>query len=152
MPWFLQDNDERDSTTKNSPDLQQSFDGPFTQTDLIRKFASVRRKYHSWTYTSSWGPEPLWTQAFTAEFKNMQERGPKAIGKLIGSFEDHANHGREILQELKGVGHMSRQVRDDCEMVRDFFLQSFDLLLCIISEVKFVEIRVDEQHKFLYSL
>lgn len=144
MPRFLcgSDDDESDSEARNSPDLQQSFDGPFTQTDIIHKFASVRQRYHSWTYASSWGPETLWMDGFTIELNSAQGRGPKAVGQLFRGFEDHAIHGRGMLRELKGVGHMSQRVRDDSWLVRDFFLQSFDLLSCIISEVKFVEIKV----------
>lgn len=154
MPRYLcssNDDDDDDSEAQHTPALQQSFDGPYTQTDLIRKFASVCQKYHSWTYTSSWGPETLWTEGFTTESNSARDRGPKAVEQLFTSFEGHTGYGRGMLEELKGVGHMSQCVRDSSWLVRDFFLQSFDLLSCIMSELKFIEIKIEE-HKYVVHL
>lgn len=111
---------------------------------------SVRHKYHSWTYTHSWGPENQWTQAFAVELDGAG--GERAqVERLLESFSLHCNEGREMLIELNRAGSMSKEVRRDVDVVRDIFLQSFDLLTMILSELKFVEIKVDQLRDDLNS-
>jgi hypothetical protein len=50
--------------------------------------------------------------------------------------------GREILRDLRGVGLNSR-IGSAIE-VRDIFLQTYDMILAVASEVKFFEVKLDE--------
>lgn len=109
----------------------------------MRMLVFVRHKYHNWTYTHSWGPENRWTQALAGELEGAGG-GPMQVERLFESLSLHCEEGREMLQELHHAGSMSKEVRRDADVVRDIFLQSFDLLTIILSELKFIEIKVDQ--------
>ncbi|KZP13564.1 hypothetical protein FIBSPDRAFT_960477 [Athelia psychrophila] len=144
------DHDDDEANGRGSPDLQHSFDGPFSQTDMARKLRCLRLKYHKWTYRNGWGAENRWAQAFTVEYGEAEERGQNALAGLFRSLEDHNHQGRRLLEELKGGGHLSKDVCNDPGVIRDIFLQSFELLTTIVSEVRFIETKIDENVTYDY--
>lgn len=120
----------------------------YTEGDLYRTLVRVRSTYHSWSYVGDWGTETRWTEAFNDDRDRAEEVGPKKLNQFFRSLDLHCIRGREMLEELKSVGFMSRQVRGDAELVRDTFLQTHDLIVLILSEVKFVEVKVDEHNLY----
>lgn len=72
----------------------------------------------------------------------MTGKGHEQIKQLFASLEDHCVVGRAMIQELKGARHMSVEVRQDARMVSDFVLQIIDLSISIISELKFLELKL----------
>lgn len=144
------DDHDDEANRRGSPDLQRSFDGPFSQDDMVRKLRRLRFKYHNWSYRNSWGAENRWAQAFTVEYGEAEERGQKALAELFRNLEDHNHQGRRLLEELKGGGHLSKDARDDPDVVKDIFLQSFELLTIIVSEVRFIETKIDENVTYDY--
>lgn len=109
-------------------------------------------KVHNWTYVDkrSWGPETRWSEAFNEDLEEAEAVGPRRHEQLFRSFNIHCTQGREMLEQLKGVGNMTWTVCSDPELERDTFLQTYELLTIVLSEVKFLELKID-QH-LLYEI
>lgn len=110
----------------------------------------VQSSYHRWTYIDNrgWGPETRWPEVFEDDLGRAEAVGPRKREQLFRSLDLHCTQGREMLQELKEGGNMSRAVRSDADLVRDTFLQTFDFVNLILSEVKFVEVKIDQHLLF----
>ena len=135
-----------DQLRNGSSDVEQILDDPeaYDEGDIHRTLVRIRSAYHDWTYAHEWGPEMHWSEAFNDDLEHAASVGPRKRSQLLRSFDTHCTRGRDMLEELKRVGFMSRDVRRDPMLVKDTFLQAYDLMTCILSEVKFVEIRIDD--------
>jgi hypothetical protein len=57
-------------------------------------------------------------------------------------LEAHVQEGRDLLRGLKFVAEISCNNTPD--EIRDLFLQGYDLVITVTSEVKFCEVKLDE--------
>lgn len=71
-----------------------------------------------------------------------REEGRAALDSFFESCERHAKLGRTFLSDLKNVSLVSH-IRNPDE-IRDFFLQTYEMVLAVASEVKFFEVKLDE--------
>lgn len=92
-------------------------------------------------WTRNWGPESLWEHEFGYELAAAawEENGRD---KLLSRLERHTIDGRSILTDLKALGSIPTNVHP--AVIRDIFLQGYDLVIMTLSEVKFFEVKLDE--------
>ena len=64
-----------------------------------------------------------------------------AADKFLTQCQEHASKGREILEDLKYVaaGSCNSTVGE----IMDMFLQGYEMVLSVASEVKFFEVKLD---------
>jgi hypothetical protein len=99
-------------------------------------------RLHVANWQVGWGAENLWEREFSTDLRLAREEGRADVDKFFKTCEEHAKAGREILRDLKAVGLVWRIGTPD-EM-RDIFLQTYEMILAVASEVKFFEIKLDE--------
>jgi len=111
------------------------------QGDIASNIRALRIKIVNWSY--SWGPESLWEKRFNDEVRLARDRGGhRAVDHFFLEFEQHTNEGREIMYDLKFVAAVSCNSTHD--EIRDLFLQGFEMVTAVTSEVKFFEVKLDE--------
>ena len=93
----------------------------------------------NWQY--EWGPESLWEKTFHDELSAAQEKGRAYVDRLLDKCDDHAYEGRRILSDLKFVAEISCDNTPD--EIRDLFLQGYEMVMAVTSEVKFFEVQLD---------
>jgi len=71
----------------------------------------------------------------------MQE-SQVAVDELFIQLAEHACQGRNILTEVKFAG--SGRCDEEYGVLMDLFIQGFDLVVGLTSEVKFFEVKLDE--------
>ncbi|KAI6006891.1 hypothetical protein EDD15DRAFT_2357936 [Pisolithus albus] len=93
-------------------------------------------------WKSDWGPESVWLKKFDESLRNAQEKGLASIDRFFTECEVHVREGRRILHLLRQVASTTRSIQRGRQL--DTYLQIFDLLEVVLSEVKFFEIKLDE--------
>ena len=101
---------------------------------------SLRLQVVNWQV--GWGAENLWEREFSTGLRVAREEGRAAVDRFFQTCERHAKAGRQILKDLRGVGLASHI--GTAGKIRDVFLQTYDLILSVASEVKFFEVKLDE--------
>ncbi|KAG1871808.1 hypothetical protein DFJ58DRAFT_652397, partial [Suillus subalutaceus] len=101
----------------------------------------VRIAISDWQF--NWGPENMWEKQFNDCLCAQQECN--STFRLVDTFfsicEDHVQSGREILSDLRkiAVGYCRNG-----RVMKDKFIQIYDMLTVILSEVRFFEVKLDE--------
>jgi hypothetical protein len=94
----------------------------------------------NWQY--GWGAENLWESEFNNQLSAAREEGQDAIDHFFHNCETRAMQGRDILKDLKFMAAVSCNGTSD--EIRDLFLQGYDMVIGVASEVKFFEVKLDE--------
>lgn len=111
------------------------------QHDIASNIRALRIVVVNWAY--SWGPENLWERRFNDELRSARKHGGQtAVDHFFTECEQHAKEGRDILHDLKFSAAVSCNSTPD--EIRDLFLQGFDMVTAVTSEVKFFEVKLDE--------
>ncbi|KAF7972008.1 hypothetical protein HWV62_19297 [Athelia sp. TMB] len=115
---------------------------PVAEGGLAHKLVSIRRKYHDWSYADDWGSELRWQRAFHDELRAVEGLGGEETRLTLACLFDHCVQGRRLIRELKGASSIPANVCCDAEAVNDLFLQTMDLYTRILSETKFIEVKL----------
>lgn len=91
-------------------------------------------------WTMNWGPENLWDKRFRDELGLAKQE--RAIDDFFEACQDHAREGRNILHDLKFAAEL--KVDSTFEEIRDLFLQGYEMVAAVASEVKFFEVKMDQ--------
>lgn len=111
------------------------------QGDIAFNMRALRIEVVNWGY--DWGPEHHWEKKFNDELSLARSHGGQpAIDHFFTECEQHAQEGRDILHDLKFVAAVSCNSTHD--EIRDLFLQGYDMVMAVTSEVKFFEVKLDE--------
>ncbi|KAI6096540.1 hypothetical protein EDD16DRAFT_1500188, partial [Pisolithus croceorrhizus] len=93
-------------------------------------------------WKSDWGPESVWLKKFDESLRKAREKGLASTNRFFTECKVHAREGRRFLCLLQQFANTT------CSMQRgrqlDTYLQIFDLLEVVLSEVRFFEIKLDE--------
>jgi hypothetical protein len=109
--------------------------------DIAHNLRQLRIQVVSWQY--GWGAENLWESEFNNQLSAAREEGQDAIGHFFfHNCETHAMQGMDVLKGLKFVAPVPCNSTPD--EVRDLFLQGYDMVIGVASEVKFFEVKLDE--------
>ena len=108
--------------------------------DLAFNIRALRLQVTNWAY--GWGPESMWEKTFNDQLGTAQEKGRAAVDRFFNDCDGHAQEGREILRDLKFVAEVSCNSTPD--EIRDLFLQGYEMVMAVASEVKFFEVKLDE--------
>ncbi|KIM75797.1 hypothetical protein PILCRDRAFT_91919 [Piloderma croceum F 1598] len=87
-------------------------------------------------------PENLWEARFNKLLDNATRESKVAIDELFLELEEHACEGRDILTDVKYAG--SGRCDEEYGVLMDLFVQGFKLVVCLTSEIKFFEVKLDE--------
>ncbi|KAF7975666.1 hypothetical protein HWV62_8755 [Athelia sp. TMB] len=121
------------SDERAEPDTSSSHNS-----NIIDNIRAARIDLANWSW--SLGAESLWEQQFTRDMNGAQEDGQ--LAEFLEEVQIHTEQGRQILRNLKFLGRVSpKSTPDD---VADIFLQSYDLIVGTLSEVRFYEIKLAE--------
>ena len=101
---------------------------------------SLRLRVEEWHM--EWGPETDWSYRFNEALSQSREQGQAAVDKFFTDCERHAREGRQLIQSLRSTARWG--ILGHKEHVRDSFLQIYDLLSMVLSEVKFLETKLEE--------
>jgi hypothetical protein len=128
---------------RNNPPFTDETD-PFTPSDHDDTLATIildlRLAIVNWTF--DWGAENFWDRRFNHELATARNQGHRAIDAFFEKCDQHAKEGRGILCDLKFAAEL--RVDSTFDEIRDLFLQGYDMVLSVASEVKFFEVKLDE--------
>ncbi|KAH7918252.1 hypothetical protein BV22DRAFT_1024900, partial [Leucogyrophana mollusca] len=102
--------------------------------------ASLRYRINEWRM--EWGLESEWSKTFYECLQRARDHSPRATDKFFVDCEEHAREGRRILSALRQIVHSPSQ--GGRAQVEDHFIQVYDILLAVVSEVRFFEVKLDE--------
>jgi hypothetical protein len=108
--------------------------------DLSFNIRALRIEVTNWQYP--WGSESTWERTFNNCLADAREKGRMVVDRFFLDLEEHAQEGRNLLRELKFVAEVSCNNTPD--EIRDLFLQGYDMVITVTSEVKFCEVKLDE--------
>ncbi|KAG2028324.1 hypothetical protein BDR03DRAFT_1019964 [Suillus americanus] len=84
--------------------------------------------------------ENKWDHAYEKLLKGAQEKGRRETIIFLNECSAHASEGRELLESIQDVVHTNCP---HCrERLKYDIIILHDLLVCIVSEVKFFEVKV----------
>ncbi|KAF7973474.1 hypothetical protein HWV62_15076 [Athelia sp. TMB] len=107
--------------------------------DISFNIRRLRVEHTLWTM--NWGPESLWENEFAHELASFKREGK--VNNYFIRLERHTVSGRHLIAEIQGLGDLRTRTTDP-DLIRDMFLQGFDLLAITLAEVKFFEVKLDE--------
>lgn len=110
-------------------------DGPTISSDIL----AIRIEIANWSF--NWGPESVWETRFHEDLAAFKGQGREAVDRFLRECKEHAHDGREILKDLKFAGNAGMD--STYEEIRDLFLQGFEMVVAVTSEVKFCEMTLD---------
>lgn len=115
-------------------------DGADEGGDLRLNIRRARLCVVNWTW--GWGPENRWEKRFNDELQAARRISLSNMDAFFVRIGEHTAEGREILEQLK----CAASFECDCTMgeVKDLFLQGYDMVVQVTSEVKFLESKVDQ--------
>jgi len=112
-----------------------------TEGDIVSNIHALQIETVNWAY--EWAPESLWEKRFNDELCLAQNRsGQPTVDHFLMECEQHAAEGREILHDLKFAAAVSCNSTHD--KIHNLFLQGYDMVIAVMSEVKFFEVKLDE--------
>lgn len=102
---------------------------------------AVRLAISEWQF--NWGPEGSWEKHFNDRLRHHRERESacRAVDDFFSLCETHAQAGRDILGDLRNLVLAYCRSR---RAQKDRFLQLYEMLEVVLSEVRFFEIKLDE--------
>lgn len=80
---------------------------------------------------------------FNAQLQIARRNSQSTVDRFFRQCQDHTVAGRSILKDLKYAAHMI-SCDSPHDEIRDLFLQGYDMVTSIMSEVRFFEIKLDE--------
>ena len=101
---------------------------------------NLRLQYTNWTYNL--GPRNLWETWFNAILDNATCESQVAVDEPLVELAEHAHQGRDILTEIKYAG--SGRCNEEYGVLMDLFVQGFELVVGLMSEIKFFEVKLDK--------
>ncbi|KAI6011999.1 hypothetical protein BKA83DRAFT_18197 [Pisolithus microcarpus] len=107
---------------------------------LIPTLPELRLSIDEWK--SDWGPESVWLKKFDESLCKAWEKGLASTDRFFTECEDHAREGHCLLRLLQQFASTMRSIQQGRQV--DTYLQIFNLLEVVLSEVKFFEIKLDE--------
>ena len=113
---------------------------PQRPSDLAFNIRSLHLDVTNWQY--GWAPESAWDKIFHDQLDEALERGQAGINEFFEYCELHVQRGRDILRDLKFAANVSCNNTPD--EIRDLFLQGYDMVISVASEVKFFDVKLDE--------
>jgi hypothetical protein len=113
---------------------------PHRPQDLSFNIRALRIHITNWQYP--WGPENTWEKTFNDQLAAARDEGRTTIDNFFLDMEAHVREGRNILRDLKFVAEVSFSNTPD--EIRDLFLQGYEMVMTVASEVKFCEVKLDE--------
>jgi hypothetical protein len=131
------DSGQSDSGHPSYSDGSAEFNQP---QDLSFNIRTLRIKITNWQYP--WGSENAWEKAFNDHLSAARDEGRTAIDDFFLDMEARVREGRDILRDLKFVAEVSFNNTPD--EIRDLFLQGYEMVMTVASEVKFFEVKLDE--------
>ena len=111
-----------------------------TSLQAVETLPNLRLRVEEWH--TEWGPETDWSYRFNEALCQSQEQGRVALDKFFTDCEQHACEGRQLIQSLRCTARQG--ILGQRERIRDAFLQIYDLLSTVLSEVKFFETKLEE--------
>ncbi|KIJ58760.1 hypothetical protein HYDPIDRAFT_33826 [Hydnomerulius pinastri MD-312] len=129
-----------DGPDSNHQTLPQEFDPCHSDHPGAYTLPELRHAINLWQ--TDWGTEAEWDRGFHLSLCNAQEDGSRMTDLFFVGIESHASEGRRLLRALRQVVKaMGRGPRGRNE---DLFLQVYDLVVVVMSEVKFFEVKLHE--------
>jgi hypothetical protein len=101
----------------------------------------LRLTVDEWRRTE-WDPEGDWDRNFHLALRRAQ--GSRATTEFFSECESHAQGGRRIIKALRSAAGDLGSGRQPRVQLRDKCLQIVDLLMLVLSEVKFFEVKLHE--------
>ncbi|KIJ58805.1 hypothetical protein HYDPIDRAFT_51702, partial [Hydnomerulius pinastri MD-312] len=95
-------------------------------------------------WQTEWEPEAEWDRNFNIALRRAQEKAWRGTDKFFRGCESHAREGRSLLRQLQRVAQTLGAGRIPREHLVDKYLQVFDLIVVLMSEVKFFEVKLHE--------
>lgn len=108
--------------------------------DISSNIRAARLEFANWTW--SWGPESLWGRKFDKALQVAREGDREDLDDFFAECEGHASNGRDILQNIRfaAAGSCNNTMGE----ITDLFMQGYDMVIAITSEVKFFKVKLDE--------
>ncbi|KAH7904273.1 hypothetical protein BJ138DRAFT_1119564 [Hygrophoropsis aurantiaca] len=110
-------------------------------TDLpsLPTLTALQVKVNEWQV--KWGPETAWGKYFDSALQHSRKKGWESTDHFFHECEQHALKGRAILRSVRE--HVQMPHTSDREMIGDQLLQVYDMLMMVLSEVRFFEVKLD---------
>ena len=102
----------------------------------------LRVAIHDWQ--TEWEPEADWDRNFNLALRRAREKSWGSADQFFKECETHARVGRRFIRALRQLVQELCRSRGPQDKLCDMFLQVFDLLITIVSEVKFFEVKLHE--------
>ena len=102
----------------------------------------LRIAIHDWQ--TEWEPEADWDRNFNLALRQAREKSWSSADRFFRECETHARMGRRFIRALRQLVHELCHSRGSRDKLCDTFLQIFDLLVAVVSEVKFFEVKLHE--------
>lgn len=133
-----------DHSTSPTPSEMALFRPNSLESDHDPSLATIIRELRlavaNWT--CHWGPENLWGKRFHDELTEARNEGHCAVDAFFECWVKHVKEGRKILLDLKFAAEL--RVDSTFDEIRDLFLQGYEMVVGVTSEVKFFEVKLDE--------
>lgn len=124
---------------KEYVDQRQPSDEP--DSSISAKLRDLRLRVVNWS--ENWGSETCWDRVFDEEIALAEyDEGRMGVFRFIERCEGHVEQGRQLLTDLKFVAS-GCGVHSGFEVV-DMFLQGYELVKLVATEVKFFEVKLDQ--------
>ena len=101
---------------------------------------------HDWQM--EWEPEADWDRNFNLALRQAREKSWGSADWFFRECEAHAHMGRRFIHALRQLVQELCHGRGSRDKLCDNFLQAFDLLIAVVSKVKFFEVKL---HKYVPS-
>ncbi|KAG1871655.1 hypothetical protein F4604DRAFT_1681460 [Suillus subluteus] len=133
---YLDDPFNQDVAAIESPPSDNSY-GQFNHDDSV---LSMDNDVLQWQ--KDWGSESTtWNDVFDTELACSRTKGERAINIFLDEVAQRAMDGRSLLESIQEVVHTHRPY---CrERLKYDAILLYDLLVAVISEVKFFEVKLD---------
>jgi len=92
-------------------------------------------------WQKEWAPEETWNEVYQELFTHALLKGERETTVFLDECGAHAKVGRAILDDIREIVHTNCPC---CrERLKYDMILLYDLLVCVTSEVKFLEVKVD---------
>ena len=133
----LDNHNSRDSTDADESILTMENDLPCSCDSLTLEVIETTVKH----WQKEWAPEETWNEVYHESLTCALLKGERETTVFLDKCGTHAGVGRAILDDIREVVHTSCPC---CrERLKYDMILLYDLLVCVTSEVKFFEVKVD---------